>query len=43
MNRKEEIRLRHGLSPRQVEVLLEGGVINWLRARIGTEPARTVA
>ena len=40
---KEKIRLRHDLSPRQIEVLLAGGVINWLRARLGTEPARTVA
>lgn len=41
---KDTIRLTHGLSPRQVEVLLAGGVINWLRARLGKdEPARTVA
>lgn len=31
---KDRIRLRHDLSPRQIEVLLEGGVINWVRARI---------
>ncbi|MET0527289.1 MAG: aconitate hydratase [Microvirga sp.] len=31
---KERIRLRHDLSPRQIEILLEGGVINWVRARI---------
>ncbi|MGU3538415.1 aconitate hydratase [Methylobacterium sp. A54F] len=37
------IGLRHGLSNRQVEVLLAGGVINWLRARLGGEAARTVA
>ncbi|WP_336491335.1 aconitate hydratase [Methylobacterium nigriterrae] len=30
----DRIRLRHDLSPRQVEVLLEGGVINWVRARL---------
>lgn len=41
---QDEIRLTHGLSPRQVEVLLAGGVINWLRARLGKDaPARTVA
>ena len=40
---KETIRLRHDLSPRQIEILLAGGVINRLRARIGAEPARTVA
>ncbi len=28
------IRARHGLSLRQVEVLLAGGLINWLKARI---------
>lgn len=31
---KEKIRLRHDLSPRQIEILLEGGVINWVRTRI---------
>lgn len=41
--RGREIALRHDLSDRQIEVLLAGGVINWLRARLGTEPARTVA
>lgn len=28
------IRLRHELSPRQMDLLLAGGVINWLRARL---------
>src|SRR4051795_8325164 len=28
------IALRHDLSPRQVDLLLSGGVINWLRARL---------
>jgi aconitate hydratase len=28
------IALRHDLSPRQLEVLLAGGVINWLRQRV---------
>ena len=41
--RGREIALRHDLSPRQIDVLLAGGVINWLRARIQGEPARTVA
>ncbi len=40
---KATIRLRHDLSPRQIEILLAGGVINWLRGRIQPEPARTVA
>jgi aconitate hydratase len=31
---RESMRLRHDLSPRQIEVLLEGGVINWVRTRI---------
>ena len=31
---KDRIRLRHDLSPRQIEILLEGGIINWVRARI---------
>ncbi|GJD54699.1 aconitate hydratase [Methylobacterium dankookense] len=41
--RGREIALRHDLSARQIEVLLAGGVINWLRARLQSEPARTVA
>ncbi|MCA9529357.1 MAG: aconitate hydratase [Myxococcales bacterium] len=30
---KGAFRLRHALSPRQVEVLREGGLVNWMRAR----------
>jgi aconitate hydratase len=30
---REPVKLRHSLSPRQIEVLLAGGVINWLRER----------
>jgi aconitate hydratase len=33
--------LRHDLSPRQADLLLAGGVINWLRARL--EPGRAGA
>jgi aconitate hydratase len=29
-----EILLRHDLSPRQLDLLLDGGVINWLRQRL---------
>jgi aconitase A len=29
-----EIRLRHHLSPRQVDVLLAGGLINWMKDRL---------
>ncbi|MGY2052048.1 aconitate hydratase [Methylobacterium sp. JK268] len=32
------LRLRHDLSPRQIDLLLKGGVINWLRERLGTAP-----
>ena len=28
------IALRHDLSPRQVDLLLSGGVVNWLRERL---------
>ena len=28
------IALRHDLSPRQLDLLLRGGVINWLRERL---------
>ena len=31
------LQLRHDLSARQIDLLLQGGVINWLRERIGTE------
>lgn len=31
-----DITLRHGLSPRQVEVLREGGLINWMRQHSDT-------
>jgi aconitate hydratase len=31
------IALQHDLSPRQVDLLLSGGVINWLRARLGLQ------
>ena len=41
--RGREIRMRHDLTARQIELLRVGGVINWLRERTGTEPARTVA
>ena len=40
---KERIRLRHELSPRQIELLLGGGVINLLRERLQGELPRTVA
>ncbi len=30
---KDDIRLKHQMSPRQVEVLLAGGLINWVRNR----------
>jgi aconitate hydratase len=32
--------VRHDLSARQLELLLEGGVINWIRRRVGNSPAR---
>ena len=28
------LRLRHGLSERQIDVMLTGGLINWMRARL---------
>ena len=36
---RHTIRLRHDLSRRQVELLLRGGVINWLRDRMETAGA----
>ncbi|MBD0276323.1 MAG: hypothetical protein ICV73_30920, partial [Acetobacteraceae bacterium] len=38
---RRTIALRHDLSPRQTELLLAGGVISWLRARL--EPDRAGA
>src|SRR5215212_4728192 len=35
-NGQDTIALRHDLSPRQVDLLLSGGVINWLRARLAS-------
>jgi aconitate hydratase len=29
-----ELTVRHGLSGRQIEVLLKGGLINWMRERL---------
>ncbi len=36
---RSAVALRHDLSPRQVDLLLCGGVINWLRDRLPPEPA----
>jgi aconitate hydratase len=38
-----EIRLRHHLSPRQVEVLLDGGLINWMKGRLTRKGKRPAA
>jgi aconitate hydratase len=35
------LQLRHDLSARQIDLLLRGGVINWLRERIGTKNTRS--
>jgi len=35
--REQDLDLRHGLSGRQVEVVLAGGLINWMRERLGEE------
>jgi aconitate hydratase len=32
--RGTELTVRHGLSERQIEVLLKGGLINWMRERL---------
>ncbi len=34
---------RHDLSPRQVDVLLAGGIINWMKARLSRQEGRTAA
>ena len=35
------LQLRHDLSARQIDLLLRGGVINWLRERIGKENSKS--
>ena len=39
MTKNLAIQARHGLSKRQVDVLLNGGLINWLKTRFGGERA----
>ena len=39
LNGAIRVTLRHELSPRQVDLLLAGGVINWLRQRLAPETA----
>jgi aconitate hydratase len=41
VTRQETLWAQHNLSPRQIEVLLAGGLINWARAR--TAHARNAA
>ncbi|MFN2557106.1 MAG: aconitate hydratase [Nitriliruptorales bacterium] len=36
-SRNRTITVRHDLSPRQVDVLLEGGIINWMRTRLSSK------
>ena len=44
VGKRRRVRLRHELSPRQVDLLLAGGVINWLRERLGSDiPPRAEA
>ena len=35
----DQLTVRHDLSPRQVDLLLQGGLINWMRARLGSRQA----
>jgi len=37
------LRLKHDLSRRQIDLLLQGGVINWLRERIGAASGSSVS
>ncbi|HKM64115.1 MAG TPA: hypothetical protein VJY39_16660 [Acidisphaera sp.] len=36
---KRPVALRHDLSQRQIDILLAGGIINWLRAHLGSQAA----
>jgi aconitate hydratase len=40
---KAKIRARHSLSPRQVQIMLAGGLINWVRARNVARASQTAA
>jgi aconitate hydratase len=40
LGKKRELRLRHDLSLRQLELLRVGGVINWIRAREAARPTQ---
>ena len=40
IGRGAQITLRHDLSPRQIDLLLSGGVINWLRERLSPDLGR---
>jgi len=34
VNWEQKFSMRHDLSPRQVEFLLQGGLINWMKERL---------
>jgi aconitate hydratase len=36
--RQRNFQVRHSMSPRQVQVVLCGGLINWLKERLGSSP-----
>jgi aconitate hydratase len=35
---KESVSTKHGLTQKQISVILEGGLINWRRKSLATEP-----
>ena len=38
VTRQQLFRVRHSMSPRQVQFLLSGGLINWMKERLSGSP-----
>ena len=43
LTRQQKIRVRHFMPPRQVQILLRGGLINWMKERLSSSPSLTIA
>ena len=43
VTRRQKIRVRHFMTPRQVQILLRGGLINWMKERLSSSSSLTIA
>ncbi|HEY2863881.1 MAG TPA: aconitate hydratase [Casimicrobiaceae bacterium] len=43
VTRRQKMRVRHFMPPRQVQILLCGGLINWMKDRLSSSPSLTAA